>query len=111
MTQTGTATALILAAGRGTAEVAKRNAAYGNYVRIKHANGYQTSYAHMSRFGSGIRPDVKVRQALSMAVDNAVCLELGYSGLGVTAANHHVAPASAQAAGECSAQAPSTITS
>lgn len=36
--------------------------------------------------------DVKVRQALSMAVDNAVCLELGYSGLGVTAANHHVAP-------------------
>jgi len=36
--------------------------------------------------------DVRVRQALSMAVDNAVCLELGYSGLGVPAENHHVAP-------------------
>jgi peptide/nickel transport system substrate-binding protein len=36
--------------------------------------------------------DVKVRKALQMAVDNAVCLELGYAGLGVTADNHHVAP-------------------
>jgi len=52
----------ILAAGRGTIEVAKRKGAYGNYVRIKHANGYQTAYAHMRRFASGIRPGVKVRQ-------------------------------------------------
>jgi len=36
--------------------------------------------------------DKRVRQALAMAVDNAVCLELGYSGLGVPAENHHVAP-------------------
>ncbi len=36
--------------------------------------------------------DVKVRKALQMAVDNSVCLELGYAGLGVTADNHHVAP-------------------
>ena len=27
-----------------------------------------------------------------MAVDNAVCLELGYSGLGQVAENHHVCP-------------------
>lgn len=36
--------------------------------------------------------DVRVRKALQMAVDNAVCLELGYAGLGVEAENHHVAP-------------------
>lgn len=36
--------------------------------------------------------DLKVRKALQMAVDNAVCLELGYAGLGVQADNHHVAP-------------------
>jgi len=36
--------------------------------------------------------DKKVRQALSMAVDPAVCLELGMGGLGVTAENHHVGP-------------------
>jgi len=52
----------ILAAGRGTIEVAKRRGANGNYVRIKHANGYQTAYSHMHRFGAGIRPGVKVRQ-------------------------------------------------
>ncbi|SNR39844.1 ABC transporter substrate-binding protein [Puniceibacterium sediminis] len=36
--------------------------------------------------------DLRVRKALQMAVDNAVCLELGYAGLGVVAENHHVAP-------------------
>jgi peptide/nickel transport system substrate-binding protein len=42
----------------------------------------------------GIKPyaDKRVRQALAMAVDNAVCLELGYNGRGVPADNHHVAP-------------------
>jgi murein DD-endopeptidase MepM/ murein hydrolase activator NlpD len=52
----------ILAAGRGVIEEAKRKGTYGNYVRIKHANGYQTAYSHMSRFEPGIRPGVKVRQ-------------------------------------------------
>ena len=36
--------------------------------------------------------DARVRRALAMAVDNAVCLELGYSGLGQVAENHHVCP-------------------
>jgi peptide/nickel transport system substrate-binding protein len=36
--------------------------------------------------------DKRVRQALPMAVDNNVCLELGYSGLGMTANNHHAGP-------------------
>ena len=42
----------------------------------------------------GMRPyeDVRVRRALQLAVDNAVLLELGYSGLGITAENHHVCP-------------------
>ena len=36
--------------------------------------------------------DVRVRRALAMAVDNSVCLELGFNGNGVVAENHHVAP-------------------
>jgi murein DD-endopeptidase MepM/ murein hydrolase activator NlpD len=52
----------ILAAGNGVVEEADRKGQYGNYVRIRHANGYQTAYAHMSRFGPGIRQGVKVRQ-------------------------------------------------
>ncbi len=52
----------ILAAGNGTIEYAARKGHYGNYVRIRHANGYQTAYAHMSRFGKGVKQGVKVRQ-------------------------------------------------
>ena len=36
--------------------------------------------------------DARVRRALALAVDNAVCLELGYAGLGTVAENHHVCP-------------------
>ena len=36
--------------------------------------------------------DKRVRQALAMAVDNNVCLELGVGGLGIPAENHHVGP-------------------
>ncbi len=36
--------------------------------------------------------DKRVRQAISMAVDNEILLELGYAGRGVPAENHHVGP-------------------
>lgn len=52
----------ILAAGKGIVEEARRRGTYGNYVRIKHANGYHTTYSHMHRFGPGIRQGVKVKQ-------------------------------------------------
>mmetsp|Transcript_3723 Transcript_3723/g.6884 ORF Transcript_3723/g.6884 Transcript_3723/m.6884 type:complete len:551 (-) Transcript_3723:452-2104(-) len=36
--------------------------------------------------------DVRVRNAIQMAVDNQVCLDLGVNGQGVPAENHHVCP-------------------
>ncbi|APX88716.1 diguanylate cyclase [Brevirhabdus pacifica] len=36
--------------------------------------------------------DPRVRRALALAVDNEICLELGYGGRGLVAANHHVCP-------------------
>lgn len=36
--------------------------------------------------------DVSVRKAIQMAVDNKVILDLGYSGLGTVAEDHHVCP-------------------
>lgn len=36
--------------------------------------------------------DRRARKALQLAIDNAVCLELGHAGLGTVAQNHHVAP-------------------
>jgi murein DD-endopeptidase MepM/ murein hydrolase activator NlpD len=52
----------ILAAGAGTIEEAGRKGQNGNYVRIRHANGYHTAYSHMSRIGAGITEGLKVRQ-------------------------------------------------
>ncbi len=42
----------------------------------------------------GVKPyaDKRVRQAISMAVDNNVLLELGFGGRGLPAENHHVGP-------------------
>ncbi len=34
----------------------------GNFIKIRHANGYVTSYAHMDRYGPGIKKGKKVRQ-------------------------------------------------
>jgi murein DD-endopeptidase MepM/ murein hydrolase activator NlpD len=52
----------IFAAGDGTVEMAERYGGYGNYIRIKHANGFSTAYAHLSRYASGLEPGVQVRQ-------------------------------------------------
>ena len=52
----------ILAAGDGTVERVGREGGYGNYVRIRHANGYATAYGHMSRYADGVAPGVTVKQ-------------------------------------------------
>ena len=52
----------IMAAGNGTIEVAGRHGGNGNYIRIRHGNGYKTAYSHMSRFAPGVKKGVKVRQ-------------------------------------------------
>lgn len=52
----------IYAAADGVIEKAGRFSTYGNYVRIKHTAKMSTAYAHMSRYGQGIRPGVRVKQ-------------------------------------------------
>jgi murein DD-endopeptidase MepM/ murein hydrolase activator NlpD len=52
----------IMAAGDGVIEEAGAKGEYGNYIRIRHANGYKTAYGHMSRIGAGVAPGVRVRQ-------------------------------------------------
>lgn len=51
----------IMAAGSGIVEFAARKGGNGNYVRIRHANGYKTAYSHMSRFASGLRKGMRVQ--------------------------------------------------
>jgi murein DD-endopeptidase MepM/ murein hydrolase activator NlpD len=52
----------IFAAGNGTVIKAGRESGYGNRVEIQHANGYITTYNHMSGFARGIKEGVTVRQ-------------------------------------------------
>lgn len=52
----------ILAAGDGTVEQIGGKGGYGNYIRIRHANGFATAYGHMSRYAAGVTPGVAVKQ-------------------------------------------------
>lgn len=52
----------VKAAGDGVIERANRYGSFGNYVRIRHANGYETAYAHLNGFARGIRAGARVRQ-------------------------------------------------
>ena len=52
----------VYAAGHGIIERSSRYGGYGKYVRIRHANGYKTAYAHLSRYGPGVKKGRRVRQ-------------------------------------------------
>ncbi|MFC3711725.1 M23 family metallopeptidase [Sphingoaurantiacus capsulatus] len=52
----------IMAAASGTVVYAGVYRGYGNHVRIRHANGIETTYSHMSRFGKGGRVGARIEQ-------------------------------------------------
>jgi len=52
----------IFAAGNGTIEEIGVKGGYGKYVRIRHANGYETAYGHMTAFARGLDVGSRVRQ-------------------------------------------------
>jgi murein DD-endopeptidase MepM/ murein hydrolase activator NlpD len=52
----------IYAAGNGKLVKYGPNGTYGNFAKIEHANGYQTAYAHMSRFAKGVSNGAFVKQ-------------------------------------------------
>ena len=52
----------ILAAGNGTIEEIMRKGNNGNYIRIQHANGYETAYSHMLKFTPGLHVGSTVSQ-------------------------------------------------
>lgn len=52
----------IYAAGDGTVEKAGPFSSYGNYIKIRHAGGYKTAYAHLSRYAKGMRSGKRVKQ-------------------------------------------------
>jgi len=52
----------VFAAGNGIIDKVGWEGGYGKYIRIRHANGYETAYGHMSAFARGMEAGMKVRQ-------------------------------------------------
>ena len=80
-------------------EVHTNHETTADYVSILEGIGVETSEVVtastiVARTNVGNKPydDQKVRQALQIAVDNAVVLQLGYGNAGEVAENHHVCP-------------------
>ena len=69
----------ILTTADGVVSFAAWDGGYGNLVKINHGNGYETRYAHLSRFAKGIRRGTQVKQGQT----------IGYSGdTGLATAPH-----------------------
>ena len=52
----------IMASGNGVVKMAQRYKGYGNYILLSHNSTFKTAYAHLSKFGRGIRKGVRVTQ-------------------------------------------------
>ncbi len=52
----------VVATADGRVKRAEWQGALGRAVTLRHGNGYETIYGHLSRYAKGIRPGVEVRQ-------------------------------------------------
>jgi murein DD-endopeptidase MepM/ murein hydrolase activator NlpD len=78
----------------GTVTFAGVNGGYGNVIDVRHQGGYTTRYAHLSRFGTGIRVGARVKQeqvigyvgATGLATGPHLHYELRHNGRAINAA-------------------------
>ena len=67
----------IMAAGTGFIEKIGMNGGAGNYIKIKHINGYKTAYGHMSKFASGLKRGSKVTQGQTIGFVGSTGMSTG----------------------------------
>jgi murein DD-endopeptidase MepM/ murein hydrolase activator NlpD len=67
----------VKATGDATVEFAGRKGGYGNLVILRHHNGYETYYGHLSAFASGIRRGRAVSQGQVIAYVGATGVATG----------------------------------
>lgn len=67
----------VLASGNGVIEEVGHKGYYGNYIRIRHANGYNTAYGHLSRFAANVAEGTKVQQGQVIAYVGSTGLSSG----------------------------------
>jgi murein DD-endopeptidase MepM/ murein hydrolase activator NlpD len=67
----------VMAAGTGTIAFEGRASGYGNFMLIKHADGYSTAYGHLSRFAKGTHVGGHVVQGEVVAYSGMTGLATG----------------------------------
>lgn len=67
----------IMSVGDGVVVEARRKGGNGNYVKIRHNGTYTSQYLHMSKFGPGIKPGVRVKQSQTIGYVGSTGLATG----------------------------------
>lgn len=67
----------VMAAGYGTVVFAGRHGGHGNYLKIRHQNGYETAYAHLSAYARGVQVGARVEQGQTIAFVGSTGLSTG----------------------------------
>lgn len=87
----------VYAAADGTVISARFERGYGRIIRLRHAGGAETRYAHLSRFARGMKPGERVRQGDVIGAVGATGLATGpHLHFEILLAGRQVNPASAQ---------------
>lgn len=67
----------VQAVADGTVKFAGRKGGFGNFVEIKHANGYTTMYGHLKSYGKGVKAGAKVKQGQTVGYVGSTGLSTG----------------------------------
>ena len=67
----------VYASGSGTVEKVGWESGYGKYVRIRHTNGYETAYGHLSAYARNVDEGKRVRQGQVIAFVGSTGLSTG----------------------------------
>lgn len=67
----------VQAVADGTVKLAGYKGGFGNYVEIRHANGYMTTYGHLKGYGKGIKAGAKVKQGQTVGYVGSTGLSTG----------------------------------
>jgi len=67
----------VQAVADGTVKFAGRKGGFGNFVELRHANGYTTMYGHLKSFGKGVKAGAKVKQGQTVGYVGSTGLSTG----------------------------------
>lgn len=67
----------VSAIGDGIVKKAQYSGGFGNLIIIKHSNGYESYYGHLSKYGKGVKKGAKVKQGQVIAYVGSTGLSTG----------------------------------